>query len=200
MKKIANFPLVLVCLLIIELSFAQEQPHSVGSVFIPDFVIANFAGHKGKYAFGAGYCLNPTQSLQLGILYGFTPKSDLPDFTSTFTARGIFNPKVYPLGSGFAISPQMSIDISYSTAINKNTWLTLPQHYPRNYYSTTAIRFHLGVGGKVSFDTGANNLFKKIDFYAEATTNDLYVKYILRYRELAVPDIFNLGMGIHLWF
>jgi hypothetical protein len=198
MKKITSFHLILVFSLMFELSFAQTR--SLWTVFVPDFAIANFAGYKGKYAFGAGYNLNQRQSLQLGILYGFTPKSDLPDFASTYTARGIYFPKVYPLGSGLAISPQMSIDISYSTAINKNTWLTLPQHYPRNYYSTTAIRFHLGVGGKVSFDTGANNLFKKIDFYAEATTNDLYVKYILRYRELAVPDIFNLGMGIHLWF
>jgi len=200
MKKIANFPLILVCLLIIEFSFAQEQTTSIGSVFVPDFAIANFAGHKGKYAFGAGYNLNQRENLQLGILYGFTPKNDLPDFTSTFTARGIYNPKVFQLGSGFDLSPQLAIDISYSMATNKNTWVSLPQHYPRNYYSATAITIHLGFGGKISYYAGENYIFKKIDFYAETITNDLYAKYYLRYRELSLPEIFSLGLGIHLWF
>lgn len=198
MKKITGFHLILVFFLMFELSFAQTR--SSWTVFVPDFAIANFAGFKGKYAFGAGYNLNRRHSLQLGILYGFTPKSDLPDLASTYTARGIYFPKVYQFGSGFAFSPQVAVDLSYTIAMNKNTWISLPQHFPHNYYSSTAIRVHLGIGGNISYHTGEKYIFKKIDFYAETTTNDLYAKYFLRYRNLSVPDIFTLGIGMNLWF
>jgi hypothetical protein len=190
------------CCILIAISTAMAQPveNQNKSMLIPDYLIFNYAGNIGNYGIGAGYSLNKKQNLQLGITYGFTPKYKVAVATHTIAVRGIYLPLTYELKPGLTLSPQMSLGVSYSTAIGKNTWVSQPSVFPEGYYSSTALRFHAGFGGKISYETDNDFFVKKIDLYAEATTNDLYAYYWVIYREVKTTDIFSLMLGLNFWF
>lgn len=127
----------------------KQQKHFL----TPDYLIFNYAGNIGNYGIGGGYVLNNMQSLQLGLLYGFTPKYKVAVAIHTISARGIYLPAAFELKHGLTFSPQISAGISYNTAVGKNTWITQPSVFPKGYYSPTAFRIHAGFGGKLSLDT-----------------------------------------------
>lgn len=179
---------------------AQPVENQNKSRLIPDHLIFNYAGNIGNYGIGAGYLLNKKQNLQLGLLYGFTPKYKVAVAIHTISARGIYLPAAFELKHGLTFSPQISAGISYSTAIGKNTWVTQPSVFPKGYYSPTAFRIHAGFGGKLSLDTPNFGFMTKIDLYAETTTNDLYGYYWVIYREVKTGDAFSLALGMNFWF
>jgi hypothetical protein len=179
---------------------AQPAENQKQSALIPDHLIFNYAGNIGNYGIGAGYLLNQKQNLQLGILYGFTPKYKVAVPTHTIAVRGVYLPLTCKLKPGLHLSPLVSLGVSYSTAIGKNTWISQPSVFPAGYYSPTALRFHAGFGGKISYETDKNFFIKKIDLYAETTTNDLYAYYWVIYREVKTTDIFSLMLGLNFWF
>lgn len=174
----------------------NQQKHTLA----PDYFIFNYAGNIGNYAIGGGYVLNQQQTLQLGVLYGFTPKYKAAVAIHTISARGIYLPATFALKDRLTFSPQISVGISYSTAIGKNTWISQPSVFPKGYYSPTAFRIHAGFGGKLSLDTPGFSFIKKIDLYAETTTNDLYGYYWVIYREVKAGDAFSLALGMNFWF
>ncbi|HOI32640.1 MAG TPA: hypothetical protein PLC47_07735, partial [Bacteroidales bacterium] len=68
MKKI----LILIALLLLLFggkAFAQEKSRGI----IPDYINLQFAGNIGALSAGAGYYLNPANSLTLDAIYGFSP-------------------------------------------------------------------------------------------------------------------------------
>lgn len=199
MNKYKRFVLFIGLLLIISShSQAQDTIIRYKKVLIPNYINLQYAGNYGAYILGGGYYLNKKHTLQMVLGYGYSSKHKADQRMRNVFVKGIYVPKTWDLKKDWSFSVQTGITISRQFSGGANIFNRLPKTYPEGYYAPNAYRLHLNFGVKIRKNIGDDFFIKAIEFYAETTTNDLYLKYYFNYDKIGFNDIFSMAFGVNL--
>ena len=142
----------------------------------PDSIVTQTGGYTGLATIGVGYDIG--KYYRTDVIAGYVPEivggEDLWSLSwkNTFVA-----PKMG------RIEPYLGLNLLYS--FDDDTYVTLPEQYPRGYYPTTALRTAAYIG--VSDLSG---------LYAELTTLDHYMEaYVRSDGELNYWEIGTYAIG-----
>ena len=165
--------------------------------YIPDYAKMQFAGNLGLLSVGAGYEVI-RNVLYSELLYGFVPKSisnaeniHLISIKNTFP---IFTKEI----GDFTFSPIAGFSASLETG--NNSFLIVPDKYPKGYYLPSAIHFTLFAGAQVHKEFKNQKIFKGADFYIEVGTVETYLFFALTSKEVTFNDVFSSAIGINFYF
>jgi len=199
MKKCAKFVLLTGLLFTIASHVtAQDTIIRYKKTLVPNYINFQYAGNYGAYILGTGYFMNKKQTVNLVVGYGYTSKHKAATRIHNVFLKGILIPISWELKEAWYLSAQTGITISRQFSGGTNTFTRLPKTYPDGYYAPNAFRFHFNFGGKVRKYLGEERFIKAIDFYIETTTNDLYLTYLFKSKEVALRNIFSMAFGINL--
>lgn len=164
--------------------------------FIPDYVKMQFAGNIGFFSVGVGYqFLN--NHLYSELLYGYVPASiSKAKQIHTITIKNTF-PIVTKKFNTFALSPITGFTISFETG--NNSFLILPDKYPKNYYSTNAFHLTFFIGASVHKDFINSKIIQEADLHFELGAVDTYLWYAITSKEVKVNKIVSSAIGINLY-
>lgn len=166
------------------------------SWYIPDYAKLQFAGNIGFLSLGIGYELF-SKHLQSDILYGYVPYSIGGATIHTISQKNTFvlyNHK----RNGYIISPIAGFSTNFETG--NNSFLILPDKYPKGYYVTNAIHFTFFIGGKIHKTLTKQSKIKGFDFYVELGTVDTYLWYKIFSKEIKMKEISSFAIGINTFF
>jgi len=191
--------LVAFLLLFSSLSHATDTTKVVKKNWItPDFLTFQYAGNIGAYIAGAGYNIYK-DIYNLDVMYGFTPKYKTDATIHTFCLMNTINIRKFKLKTDKTIIPFAGLGISVNFADGEHTFVRLPKQYPEGYYAPNAIRLNLNFGLKFQKTLNPEKRIKAFEFYFLTTTNDLYLKYYVKYRNVYFKDIFTLALGVNIF-
>jgi len=198
MKKTAAIIILLVFTGIDQ--YAQEEQTKKRSWIIPSHVVAQYAGGVGSAVIGAGYVLNKSQSLRLKVQYGFTPKYKANKNLHSISTFFSYLPVKIDVNKKISAMPLLRVGWSRAFADGPGTFTRLPSYYPDGYYAPNAYRFHFNLGANCHYSFNKKQTVKALEFYIETTTNDLYVKYLLKYNKIHINHIFTMTLGVNIMF
>lgn len=197
--KIRNIITLLVALLFFHNAFSQDSTliKDKAMFCIPDYVKTQFAGNIGFLSVGFGYkFLN--NHLYSELLYGYVPVSiSKAEQIHTITIKNTF-PVFTKKFNIIALSPITGFTASFETG--NNSFLILPDKYPKGYYGTNAFHFTFFVGASVHKDFINLKIIKGADLYFELGTVDTYLWWAITSKEVKVNKIVSSAIGINLYF
>lgn len=165
--------------------------------YIPDYAKVQFAGNIGLLSVGFGYQFINNR-LYSEILYGYVPASiSKAEKIHTITLKNTF-PILKKEIKAITLSPITGFTASFETG--NNSFLKLPDKYPKGYYSTNAFHFTLFIGAKIYKDIINPKIINGIDFYFEVGTVDTYLWYAILSKEVKINQILSSAIGINLYF
>ena len=197
MKKIR----ILIILLLLLFQFIREaystDTYKINQKkwYIPDYAKLQFAGNIGLLSTGVGYKIF-SEHLYSDFIYGYVPSSISKSEIHIITQKNtflIFNKNI----KKFTLTPIIGHTISFETG--NNSFLILPNKYPKDYYSTNAFHFTFFVGGKLHKDFNKQLKFEGLDFYVELGTVDIYLWYKILSKEVRINNIFSTAIGINIY-
>ncbi len=163
--------------------------------FIPDFAKIQFAGNVGFISVGAGYSFW-NDKYNMSFIYGYVPESKGGTEIQSFTNKNTF--RLYSLKLNQSV-------VSFTTGgfvnfeTGKNSYLTLPDHYPSDYYETNS--FHFGVYAGVKYNKPIEGGFiRQLEYYAEYGTLLKYIYYNFMAKEDRFSNIYSLAVGVNVYF
>ena len=200
--KIKRILLPFVALLFFSNTFAQDailiQDKAKEKAWHePDYAKMQFAGNLGLLSVGVGYQLF-NKVLYTELLYGYVPVSiskaneiHLISIKNTFP---LYRKKI----GNYTVSPIAGFTGSLETG--NNSFLVLPDKYPKGYYVSSAIHFTLFIGVLVHKGFGISKRIKGIDFYYELGTVETYLWSAITSKVIGLNAIFSTAIGINLYF
>ena len=178
---------------------AQETTKRKKYGIIPDYINTQFAGNIGAGSVGAGYYLNKVRNFSFDFVYGYSPQYHTSVDLHNLVARFNYKPVTINLPKKWSLRPLVSMAVSVQIHDNGRTFTRLPHTYPEGYYSPTAFRFHLDLGGVVRYDFEPYTFIKALEFYITTTTNDLYVYYLFKTKHMTLFDAFSMAIGLNIF-
>lgn len=187
------------------LSQNNEQPENINTEkhrnwIIPAYVNFQYAGGIGNYIIGGGYTLNKSQSIRLALKYGFVPKFKSKKNLHISTIEFCFLPVKVQVDDRITAMPKITLAVSRVFADGPGTFTRLPSYYPEGYYAPNAFRFHFSLGITGRYQLNKKYKVKALEFYAETTTNDLYMRNYYSYTDLHFTNMFTMALGVNVMF
>ncbi|MBU2552934.1 MAG: hypothetical protein KKF98_00645 [Bacteroidetes bacterium] len=164
--------------------------------YIPQSFSIQYAGHIGFLSVGTGTQFFKGRLLT-SLMYGYVPKSIGKTNIHLITLKNVIN-LGKKSGADLSFTPYLGHTLSYETG--NNSFLRLPDKYPKGYYTTNAFHFTVFAGGKIHKDFSKLEVLHGIDFYTELGTVDTYLWYFIRSKEVALKDIVSAAIGINVYF
>lgn len=193
MKNVFTFVLVLLALN----SYGGNKSELSGyrSPFAPDYIIGQFAGNIGFVSAGFGYQSN-SGKLSSSLFVGYVPASIANATIITISQKNTLRGKNFKHPKLNHFYPSLGFSINIETG--RNSFITLPERYPDNYYSTNAIKVGLFTGLTYQGKVRSNSRFHQFEYYAEIGTLASYVYYNIKRQEYLNPDILSLALGVRI--
>ncbi len=188
-----------IMLLISGLAYSQDTIIRYKKPIVPDYLNFQYAGNVGAYVMGAGYVMNRKKNLEMVISYGLSLPHHAARRIHNISLKAVFLPVTFNLNKEWFLLLKTSLGLSRQFPEGSNTFTRLPKTFPDGYYAPNAYRGHLNLGAKIRKKLDERFFFKAIDFYAETTTNDQYVMYLINSHHVGINDIFSLSLGINLY-
>ncbi len=165
--------------------------------YIPDYAKVQFAGNIGLLSVGFGYqILN--NHLNSEILYGYVPAStSKTEKIHTITLKNTF-PIINKKINEITFSPITGFTASFETG--NNSFLRLPDKYPKDYYSTNAFHFTFFLGARIHKNFINPKLLNGAELYFELGTVDTYLWYAIISKQVKINQIVSSAIGINLYF
>ncbi len=162
---------------------------------IPDHVKSQFAGNMGIVSIGAGYTFFDGK-LETDMFYGYVGGPYTKHFVHHLTQKNTFSPFLRQINSNISWRP-VTLGMSFLYNIhdnNRQTWLLLPERYPKRYYMATAFSMLITMGTAVTW-TG-NGPFENVGIYIEGGTTALALRNWIYQDYIDFSEIVSLGIGI----
>ena len=179
---------------------AQRQDPTGGRRwYVPGFVPVQYAGNIGFVSAGVGYA-SRLRNYELGLLYGYVPRSRAGTHIHTVTGKNTFPLTRYPLKNNEILIPYIGLGLSLE--VGGNAFFRMPAHFPDSYYDYPKNVRVLAYGGaKVQrlFEDDFHGL-RGVEVFAEASTVDLYIWYKSMSEEISLREIFSLALGVNFIF
>ena len=179
--------------------YAQKNDSAKYARFLPDYVKLQFAGGIGLLSAGVGYSFFK-EKLEVSYFYGYVPKAvsidDLHSVSLQVTAKFLRfkvspNIEIVPLNIGWFIHH----------TFGNEYWITLPSHYPAEYYWWSPGRNSgIFLGGEIKTKLLSNKTpASGTAFYARVGTRGLYITSKVRNSSIPIQDIIEFGFGVALY-
>lgn len=176
--------------------YLQKNDSAKYARFLPDYVKLQFAGGIGLLSAGVGYSFFK-EKLEVSYFYGYVPKGvsidDLHSVSLQVTAKFLrfkVNPdiEIVPLNVGWFIHH----------TFGNEYWITLPTHYPSEYYWWSPGRNSgIFLGGEIKTKLLSNKTpASGTAFYARLGTRGLYVTSKIGNSSIPLRDIVEFGFGV----
>ena len=159
---------------------------------LPRVYTLQYAGNLGLVSGGLGYSLFKDK-VRLGLFYGYVPKVFSTKAIHTLALKGTLN--VFKSRAG---QDKLYIGTTLNMERGNNSFLKLPDKYPKGYYQTNAFHFTVFTGVK-SFFAVHDRKLKGVEPYIECGTVDTYLYYCLS-EKLSLFKILSLSAGLNLKF
>jgi len=172
-----------------------EQDSVKRKWYVPRSAKIQYAGNIGFMAIGATYYIVDNW-YQVSLMYGITSSHSETDRLNTLALKNTFLIKKFHY-KNITFSP--TAGLSVNLASTHNTYRKFPDHFPDQYYFQNKIHFAPFVGGMIYYPL-PNKTIKGIDFYAEVGTMDNYLLEAIRTDYVKYSDIWNLSLGVSLYF
>ncbi len=199
---INNRNLIALCIALLVFSGAFAQDTALIKTkkrawYLPDYAKIQFAGNIGFLSAGIGHqFLN--KHLYSELIYGYVPasisKAEKIHIITIKNTFPIWSKKIKEV----TLSPITGFTTSFETG--NNSFLKLPDKYPKGYYVTNAFHLTLFIGAKVHKDFMNSKIIKGADLYFELGTVETYLWYGIISTEVKVNKIFSSAIGINLYF
>ena len=163
--------------------------------YVPRAAKIQHAGNIGYMSIGATYYLVDNW-YQLSIMYGMAEYPHKKATLNTLAFKNTFLIKQFHY-KDFVISPTAGLSINLGST--HNTYRKLPDYFPDEYYFQNKIHFAPFVGAMV-YHPLPFKVIKGIDFYTEVATMDNYLLEAIRTDYVKYSDIWNLSLGLTLYF
>lgn len=159
---------------------------------IPDYYRLQFAGLTGFLSLGAGYRIGTWYELTFyyGILNRLLGRSKAD--VHTISLKNSF--KIVTLWGCFVTSAGLSINIGFT----HNTFCSLPDHYPDEYYFQNKIHAVPFIGGEGQFKID-HKFLNAGGVYLEILTLDAYLLEMIRTRHIKLNDILSVALGFTIY-
>ncbi len=197
MKIYKKFTLI-ISLFFLSTVFAQQDSISIKNRawYIPDYVKVQFAGNIGFFSVGIGYKTFHNH-VHSELLYGYVPAS----ISKAKQIHIITIKNTLPLHTKklkrVTLSPVTGLALSFETG--NNSFLLLPNKYPKGYYYTNAFHFTFFVGPSIHRNFNNLNIIKGASLYFELGTVDTYLWYAITSKEVELYNIFSSAIGLNLF-
>jgi len=196
MKKI-NIHILLAILAFSYNVFAGDTSLIKTKNWYPDYTKIQFAGNIGFLSIGLGYQFFNNR-LYSEILYGYVPVSiSRAQKIHIITIKNTF-PIINKNIKEIIISPITGFTASFETG--NNSFLKLPDKYPKGYHITNALHLTLFLGAKVHKNFIYPKIIKGADLYFELGTVESYVLYAFLSKEVRINQILSSAIGINLYY
>ncbi|MCB2195709.1 MAG: hypothetical protein KQH79_07600 [Bacteroidetes bacterium] len=186
---------------LIPLNSLGKEPNSNWlKTFYPNHYKVQFAGGIGFLSAGFGYDFFNNR-VDLSYFYGYVPQwhseEDLHSVSLQISGKPFkldltHKVKYYPLNIGIFIHH----------TFGEEYYLTLPDHYPEDYYW-----WYPGRTGGLFIEGQLNYRYKKPDqnfseigFYYRIVTRGVYLTSKFSNSSIPLEDIFSLGLGIVIYY
>ncbi len=163
------------------------------SWYVPDYAKVQFAGNIGFLSIGTGYSLF-NNYLQSDIFYGYVPKSIAGTKIHTISQKNSFTLFQYKTDK-YVLASITGFATSFETG--NNSFLFLPDEFPKGYYNPNLMHFTFFLGSKVHLPF-KNKKLNSIEIYTELGTVDTYLWYKIISKE--VNNILSFSFGITLFY
>ena len=179
--------------------YSKKNDSANSARFLPDYVKLQFAGGIGLLSAGVGYSFFK-EKLEVSYFYGYVPKGvsidDLHSVSLQVTAKFLrfkVNPniEIVPLNIGWFIHH----------TFGNEYWITLPSHYPAEYYWWAPGR-NSGVflGGEIKKKIlNSRSPVSGLAFYARLGSRGLYLSSKVGNSTIQLRDIIEFGFGVALY-
>ena len=178
---------------------AQKSDSAKYKVFLPDYVKLQFAGGIGFVSIGVGYTFFK-QKLEVSYFYGYVPEfvstDDLHSVSLQLTAKLLR----FKVSKTVELMP-LNFGCFIHHSFGSEFWITLPDHYPEEYYWWSPGR-NAGVflGGEIrtkllSTATPASGTA----FYVRVGSRGLYLASKFGNSSIPFSDIIEFGFGVAIY-
>jgi hypothetical protein len=195
--KLFTFKFLIFALLSIYSAKAQNK---LVSTLLPDQAIIQYAGSIGYLSAGIGYNLFREKST-LSFHYGHVPLNKGGEL-NILAIKFDYKPISIKLNDHLIIRPINPL-FFLSYTLGKDFGLKFNQdQYAKGYYFwSPALREHIGINSEIALLADKNSLFKSVNIYADANTNDLYlISWYENRTSTPIHEIFHLGFGLKVNF
>lgn len=166
----------------------------------PDHYKIQFAGGIGFFSAGFGYDFFNNR-IDLSYFYGYVPEWFSEEDLHSVSLQLSGKPFKIDINSRFDYFP-LNIGVFIHHTFGKEYYLTLPDHYPEDYYwwypgRTGGLFFE----GQLNFQyKEPDQIFSKIGFYYRIVTRGVYLTSKFSNSSIPLEDIFSLGLGIVIYY
>lgn len=157
----------------------------------PYYAKMQYAGNLGLASVGIGKTWLKDR-LSLDFNYGYLPKNINGSRVHTLALKSAYQFRKHRI-SVFDIRYYSGISLNY--ALTDNTYLSYPDYFPSNYYSSNAFHLNPFLGIRLTLPEKKDKP-GAIGIYAELGTVDYKIWYALANKEIKPDDIWNLCFGI----
>ena len=170
---------------------AQERHAFSDRLYIP----LQFAGNMGLVSGGIGY-RTLKDNYQLSIVYGYAPKSVSVVPVHLITAKNIFHFHRFTLSDHRSVIPYGAIGVSLE--VGGHSFFTQPDFMQESYYDfPKSLRAIPALGAKLRHQSFKFRHFTATEFFAEASTVDVFIWYMLRSDRVRPDNIVSVSFGVH---
>ncbi|WP_430821549.1 hypothetical protein [Carboxylicivirga caseinilyticus] len=161
---------------------------------LPDQYKVQYAGSIGYMSVGFGYEIG--KIYQPAMFFGYVGPHFGGSLNRVFTVslKNTFRFTREPLFNYFM--PYGGLSINWGNT--NNTFRTLPDYYPDEYYFQNMIHFAPFVGGELKFGI-KGNYFKAVGIYSEVSAFDAYLLEAIRTKYVKPDMILSLAVGVTLY-
>lgn len=167
---------------------------------VPDYYRLQFAGGVGILSAGFGYKYWDNK-IKVEYFYGYLPPQEGYSEVHTVGVKGSYLFYNIPMNAVFdSFSPIFSTSINFTVADANKTFFKVPHYMPDGYYSPNFVRFAPALGLNFTKHFKSYTVVKKMDFYVECVTNNIYLAYLIDNRVINPLDAFSIDFGFRISF
>lgn len=199
-EKIIAFIILLIFALGI-MNAKAEEPNSKSLEFLyPHHYKIQFAGGIGLVSAGLGYDFFK-ERVDISYFYGYVPEWFSEEDLHSVSLQLSGKPFKFDMNPKFDYYP-LNIGIFIHHTFGEEYYLTLPDHYPENYYWWSPGRTGgLFIEGQLNYRYKASTqIFSEIGFYYRIVTRGVYLTSKFSNSSIPTEDIFSLGLGIVIYY
>ena len=179
----------------------MEKYQDFWQKLIPTYTKLQFAGSMGLLSMGMGWDYGKSDQWETDLLFGFVPQYSSSGVMITSTIKQNYMPWRIPLDNGFMLEPLSCGLYSNAVLFNDDFWEREPDRYPSGYYKfSTKVRFNIFLGQRINYQIKHKNrhLAKRVSFFYEISSNDLYLFNVFKNKYLKPKDYLSLSLGLKM--
>lgn len=167
-------------------------------ILTPHFVRGQFAGGIGMVSMGLGRT-HINRALETAIVYGYTPEFDAPRAIHTISHQVVWQNWDQWRGQRYDWNFFAGVNTSFVIS-GGETFVTLPDRYPQNYYSPNAVRFYGFIGVRGTRWSDARRRINQKSVFIALNTHDQSVRYFINDPKTGYRNLFSLSFGVTVYF